>query len=756
MAITQDQQTDILEVVAGLFNAAPGRAYMTELANIYESVGSDTEQLADVLDDTPLFQSEVLLGRVTTEAQVGILMDHFGLVADDDPASAGSQAEAYFTQKLEADEEFGKIVFDAVTYLNGTPAPEFADTKALLDNKVQVARIYSEDHTSFDFSELQSVLAGVSASFPITEANAREYLDSIGQGENPGATSELTFGADTLTGTSGNDTVTAGIVSNGAGALVNSLEDVDSVNGSGGTDTLNATLDGTITNITVTPALSNLEVINIRNVSNDVTINFADTTGAEQIWNNATTAGLTLTYDEAPIAATFGVRNTRSTTDIDTFDDPSGTDDNLSLAVTGAGNDTDSAEVVSTGSASLIETMSIAATGENFVDVTAFDAITGLTVTGAGSLNVVTTLGASGINVTELETVDASANTGGVTLDLTGGAVGGTMTVTGGSGNDDITASSGDDTIDVGAGDDRVAFASGQLDDSDTVAGGEGEDTFALASADDVIDLDASAHAGFEILELGAATGAVTFDNADFGFTKVVLAEDLGFAFTLDNLGDGILEIQAGQTGAIAVSSTGDSDTLGLVINVDAAATLTALDVTDVETVNVSTTAETDDTTFTAIEIDGVTALTFAGAGDVIITNFTDADLTNNATTKIDNVDLTAQTGGFNSADSLGYATTYTLGNLEDSAFVATAAVTDTFVFTTAFDNQVSIAGGQFGGDIGDDKIDLSALGLADINALTFTDTGADVEISSDEIEGTIVLTGIADVTDINATDIIL
>ena len=168
MAITLDQQTDILEVVAGLFNAAPGRTYMTELANIYEGVGSDTEQLADFLDDTPLFQNEILLGRVTTEAQVAVLMDHFGLVADADPASAGSQAEAYFTQKLEAGEGFGKIVFDAVTYLNGTPAPEFTDTKALLDNKVQVARLFSNDDASTDFAELQSVLAGVSASFPIT------------------------------------------------------------------------------------------------------------------------------------------------------------------------------------------------------------------------------------------------------------------------------------------------------------------------------------------------------------------------------------------------------------------------------------------------------------------------------------------------------------------------------------------------------------------------------------------------------------
>jgi hypothetical protein len=38
-----------------------------------------------------------------------------------------------------------------------------------------------------------------------------------------------------------------------------------------------------------------------------------------------------LTYTTAPIAATFGLRNTRSTTDIDTFDDVTGAEDNLAL-----------------------------------------------------------------------------------------------------------------------------------------------------------------------------------------------------------------------------------------------------------------------------------------------------------------------------------------------------------------------------------------------------------------------------------------
>ncbi|HQV88889.1 MAG TPA: hypothetical protein PK714_06805, partial [Nitrosomonas sp.] len=367
---------------------------------------------------------------------------------------------------------------------------------------------------------------------------------------------------------------------------------------------------------------------------------------------------------------------------------------------------------------------------------------------------------------------DASGNTGGVTVDLTGAAA--DLTVTGGSGNDDITAGAGDDTIDAGAGDDRVAFAAAALDNLDTVAGGDGEDTIAFADADDATALDATAHTAFEILELGTAgVGGNTFDNADFAFTKIVLAGDV-VGLTVDNLDAGTIEVQDNQTAAIAVTSVGDEDTLGLTINAEAATTIAALDVTGVETVNVTTTADTDDTTFTAIETDGVSALTFAGAGDIIITDITDADATNDATVKIANIDLTGQTGGFEmTANTLGYGTTFTLADLgatatasydfddavvgtdEASELFGTLGFTDTFVFTTAFTGNVAIDDIEVGGDLTDDNIDLSALGLTNgIDDLVATDIAAGVLITSDAFEGQILLVGVTG-AEVNADDFI-
>jgi hypothetical protein len=761
MAIPKTQETEILKIVAGLYNAAPGGSILTDFANLIEG-GMTTRQLADALAAHSSFTNGIMAGRVTVEDQVDVLMANFGLVADEaDPESAGSLAAAFFTEQLEAGVGIGELVFNAVAFLSTDPAPElFADAAALLNNKALVAELYSKEHSSNDLATLQSILAGVSASSPTTAEDAAAYLDSIGQGANVGGTFALTFGADIFTGGAGNDTFTAAVVNDGFSGLVNSLENIDILDGGAGRDTLNATLDAD----NIAPVVSNIEVLNIRAVTSS-DVDFGDTTGAEQIWNDVSSSAAVLTYTTAPIAATFGLRNTRSTTDIDTFDDVTGTEDNLALAVTSAGNDTTDAVVDSSTDAAAIETMSIAATGENFVDVSAFAAITGLTVTGDGSITAV-------VDVTALETVDASGNTGGVTVDLTGAAA--DLTVTGGSGNDDITAGAGDDTIDAGAGDDRVAFAAAALDNLDTVAGGDGEDTIAFADADDATALDATAHTAFEILELGAAgVGGNTFDNADFAFTKIVLAGDV-IGLTVDNLDAGTIEVQDNQTAAIAVTSVGDEDTLGLTINAEAATTIAALDVTGVETVNVTTTADTDDTTFTAIETDGVSALSFAGAGDIIITDITDADATNDATVKIANIDLTGQTGGFEmTANTLGYGTTFTLADLgatatasydfddavvgtdEASELFGTLGFTDTFVFTTAFTGNVAIDDIEVGGDLTDDNIDLSALGLTNgIDDLVATDIAAGVLITSDAFEGQILLVGVTG-AEVNADDFI-
>ncbi len=769
MAISPEQRDEILEVVVGLFNGSPDGNVLSALSDLVES-GTSIEDLADLLAAHSLFTGTILAGKVTDDQQTQLLMDHFGLVADpDDPESAGSIAESYFASQIEAGTGFGEIVFTAVNFLSDLPeefADTFADAAALLANKVQVAALYAENNPSDSAEDMLSVLAGVSSTFPVTEAEAIDYLNSVGQGPNPGQTFDLTFGDDSLAGGAGDDTFTGGLENDGTGTLVQSWEDVDSINGGAGTDTLNATLDGSAA---ITPSILNVEVINIRNVTADGAVDFADADGVEQIWNNASSTGRTLTYDTAPIAATFGIRNTQSTTDIDTFDDVTADDDNLSLAAVGAGkDDTTRAVVQSTTDAASIETMSIDASGDNFVDVSAFTAITGLTIAGTGSVDAT-------VDVTALETVNAEDNSGGVTLDLLASVI--DLTVTGGSGNDDITAGTANDTINAGEGDDRVAFGSTFLTTDDTVDGGEeGDDTIALLDGDDVAGLTADSVSNFENLELGAAGAAITVDNDDFGFNSIILGDDIGFAVELQNVGEAELEIKDSQAGVITVTSAGDTDALNVLINAEEAVdpvVLAGVDVTDIEEVTFTTAAETDNTEITTIEVDGVTTLTFAGAGNVELTDITDAD----DATKLESIDLTGQTGGVEIvANNLAYGTTFSLGNLgetasatfdfdddatndEASELLATAGARDIFVFTTEFTGDVAIdsnnGGVEFGGDVTDDRIDLQSFGLGGIDDLTFTDVADGLLIENDAFGGgRILLVGVSG-ADVNTNDFV-
>jgi hypothetical protein len=165
MAISSTQQTEILKVVAGLFNAAPGGVYLSELAGLVEG-GMTTSQLADTLAASPVFTTGVLAGKVTVDDQVDVLMKNFGVTADSDPASAGSQAKAYFTEQLTNGVGFGKIVFDAASFLTTTTDTAFATAKTLLENKVLVAAAYSKTASTTDLDTLQSVLSPVTGDHP--------------------------------------------------------------------------------------------------------------------------------------------------------------------------------------------------------------------------------------------------------------------------------------------------------------------------------------------------------------------------------------------------------------------------------------------------------------------------------------------------------------------------------------------------------------------------------------------------------------
>ena len=187
MAITSTQQTDILKVVAGLFNAAPGGTNLSDLANAVDG-GMTIKQLANVLASNTLFTNGIMAGKVTTDAQAAVLMNNFGLVADNTTTSAGSQALAYFKAQIDAGVGFGDIVFDAVTFLSTTTDATFTTAATLLANKALVAESYSASNSSSDLSVLQNVVSTVTGAAPFTAADVATVLAALSDDVAPAVT----------------------------------------------------------------------------------------------------------------------------------------------------------------------------------------------------------------------------------------------------------------------------------------------------------------------------------------------------------------------------------------------------------------------------------------------------------------------------------------------------------------------------------------------------------------------------------------
>lgn len=280
MAITIPQQTEILKVVAGLFNAAPGGSNLTELAKIIEG-GATGSQLADALAANTLFTNGILAGKVTVESQVSVLMNNFGLVADDsDPSSAGSQAHAYFQQQIEANVGFGQIVYNAITFLSTTTDPAFLTAKTLLDNKALVAAAYSEKTSSSDLSTLQKVLSNVTGTAPYTAADVEAIL--VGLTPTGGETFTLTTGVDSgsaFTGGSGNDTF------NGTTGAT-TLTALDNLDGGTGTDTLNYIQTAAIA-VPSSVSLKNIEALNFTSGA-DIALDASAWTGVTSLSASST------------------------------------------------------------------------------------------------------------------------------------------------------------------------------------------------------------------------------------------------------------------------------------------------------------------------------------------------------------------------------------------------------------------------------------------------------------------------------------
>jgi S-layer protein len=402
-------------------------------------------------------------------------------------------------------------------------------------------------------------------------------------------------------------------------------------------------------------------------------------------------------------AATTGLEiKSQSDTDATTFNFTSG-------ALAGAADTVNVALNGNTGALTLtindatgeIETLAFTgATSSTGVVTLAGDGLDATTVTigGAAGMNL------SGAAITS-NTIDASANSGGVKL--LSAAASGAATITGGSGNDrvDIT-----NTLTV----------------TDTLVGGAGTDTIVLNTAPTA--LTGARITGFEVVQVGAS--GLTFDN-DFLSVSSYTVEDGVSAATLSDLLNNTTITLAGDNGGTVtanVKTNTTTDVMNLTFGNTAAATQTLAKLeghANVDTLNIAS-GGGGANIITAMDLD-VDGMNITGAQ-----NFTITAITNNAgaSEQLEIIDASALTGALN----------VTLTNA-DLALTVTGSATaaNTVVLSGAADTYVGGAGVDIvTGAAGNDTITLG--GGADdyiVPTLAATASNQEKDIVKDFVAGT-------------------
>jgi hypothetical protein len=333
MAITTQQKTTILKIVVGLYNGGISAENLSALANIIDS-GASMLDLANELVKGGVFKDKIMGGKVTVQSQVNVLMNNFGVVADSNPKSAGSESEKFFIDAISSGRGFGSIVEEAVNYLSAPTLPkEFSAVGTLLTNKALVAEIYAERRPVDNFDKMIALLADVTVTSPTTRADAVTFIDNFDANKI-----SLTIATENLTGTNGIE-IYSGVFDPTGNATT--LSNADVINGANGTDVLNIRVGSTSTGgSTIAPVLSNIENFFITNqaTSDPFTMNFANITGEKQIWDKDSVSGAITKVINVDTGTTVGMINTLGSLEANFSGNQGGFSDVFTLILTGAGN----------------------------------------------------------------------------------------------------------------------------------------------------------------------------------------------------------------------------------------------------------------------------------------------------------------------------------------------------------------------------------------------------------------------------------
>lgn len=243
MAITVEARKDILSIVVGMFNGAPGATILSQLTNAFEA-GSTRLQIATNLAGTaeylsifPAFQTNSefatklvnnMLGSLVTDANKAVAVEL--LTARLNAANTSTPAA-----KAAARAEVSIYALDLLKAVPTTDAG-FGAARVALDNKVEVATFYSVDKAlnPASVTAAQTVIGTVSnTADSVTTAKA-----TISGTADAGQTFTLTASLDNIVGTERNDLIVGNLTDAEGNQAGGDLELSDSIDGAGGDDTM--------------------------------------------------------------------------------------------------------------------------------------------------------------------------------------------------------------------------------------------------------------------------------------------------------------------------------------------------------------------------------------------------------------------------------------------------------------------------------------------------------------------------------------
>lgn len=427
------------------------------------------------------------------------------------------------------------------------------DDAAIVANKITVAQAFTDElaadpELAAEYvglaatTAVKAVLSTVTAEASSVVAATASVNSLVGL-----TTFNLTTSADTPSNTEGRDAY-VGSISNLAGTF----QATDVIDGGAGTDRLVLDMDIAFAGFS-TGSLKNVETVTLTNTgATSREFSAAGATGVKTFNLDGTKGGITLTNIPTGVETISLTGTTAAFTS--TYQagaaEQSATTTALSLNLNGVG--TSSARVTAT--LDDVNALTVNASGANVVSIGGTDA-SSLTITGSGSLN--STVAAS----SAVRSVDGSAATGALTLDLTGVAP--------------TASSSGITSVKTGSGNDAITLAVEDIRANATVSGGDGTDTLNLSSSATSAVSAAYTFDGVETLAIGsvAASGALTFAaNAWSGLTTVSMTTS-----TLDSVtiaGMGANDVTLNLLGTVPTGGDASLDASGAaVLNFKAAST---------------------------------------------------------------------------------------------------------------------------------------------------------------------------------------